>query len=57
MLVRIIRSLVYAGLISCCLGMTACAFTSDWDNMVGECLGLAVWTFDYLYYRYILKWW
>lgn len=56
-MVVIVRSLVYAGLISNCLGMAACAFTSDWDTIPECSLDVAIWTFNYLYYRYILKWW
>lgn len=51
MKVRLIRSLVYAGIISNALAMLVSAFSADWAALMWGSVGLSIWTFDYLYYK------
>lgn len=55
--IRIIRSLVYAGVISNGIGMLVCILNTDWDNYSGEAFSLALWTGIYLYHRCVKKNW
>jgi hypothetical protein len=47
----VMRSLVYAGIISSGLAMFVDAVAANWSDMPGESAALAIWVFDYLYYK------
>lgn len=52
----IMRSLVYAGIISNGLGMLVCVLNDDWSNYSGCAFLLALWIGNYLIHKNNKTW-